>query len=200
MELIEKKQSKSSPSTYLIVPIVIFFLLLIFATLRGHYLVSSTGFGGLIIVVTPLILATYALTIIVMAGRASVDLSIGQLLSFINVGMIKLIGEGFMDSPIALFLYAIGVGVAYQVFMALIIVFVRVQPIIVSLSGYLSLVGLNLIIMPRPSGLAPDWMYDWGAGINIISPVLIILIVATAGWYLLAQTAFWCNLKMIGSD
>ena len=200
MELIEKKQSKSSPSTYLIVPIVIFFLLLIFATLRGPYLVSSTGFGGLIIVVTPLILATYALTIIVMAGRASVDLSIGPLLSFINVGMIQLIGAGFMDSPIALFLYAIGVGVAYQVFMALIIVFVRVQPIIVSLSGYLSLVGLNLIIMPRPSGLAPDWMYDWGAGINIISPVLIILIVATAGWYLLAQTAFWGNLKMMGSD
>jgi len=200
MELIEKQQSKSSPSTYLIVPIVIFFLLLIFATLRGPYLVSSTGFGGLIIVVTPLILATYALTIIVMAGRASVDLSIGPLLSFINVGMIQLIGLGFMDSPIALFLYAIGVGVAYQVFMALIIVFVRVQPIIVSLSGYLSLVGLNLIIMPRPTGLAPDWMYDWGAGINIISPVLIILIVATAAWYLLAQTAFWGNLKMMGSD
>ena len=85
MELIEKQKSKSSPSTYLIVPIVIFFLLLIFATLRGPYLVSSTGFGGLIIVVTPLILATYALTIIVMAGRASVDLSIGPLLSFINV-------------------------------------------------------------------------------------------------------------------
>ena len=200
MELIEKQQSKSSPSTYLIVPIVIFFLLLIFATLRGPYLVSSTGFGGLIIVVTPLILATYALTIIVMAGRASVDLSIGPLLSFINVGMIQLIGLGFMDSPIALFLYAIGVGVAYQVFMALIIVFVRVQPIIVALSGYLSLVGLNLIIMPRPTGLAPDWMYDWGAGINIISPVLIILIVATAAWYLLAQTAFWGNLKMMGSD
>ena len=200
MELIEKQQSKSSPSTYLIVPIVIFFLLLIFATLRGPYLVSSTGFGGLIIVVTPLILATYALTIIVMAGRASVDLSIGPLLSLINVGMIQLIGLGFMDSPIALFLYAIGVGVAYQVFMALIIVFVRVQPIIVALSGYLSLVGLNLIIMPRPTGLAPDWMYDWGAGINIISPVLIILIVATAAWYLLAQTAFWGNLKMMGSD
>ena len=131
----------------------------------------------MIIVAAPLILATYALTIIVMAGRASVDLSIGPLISFINVGMIQLIGLGFMESPIALFAYAIGVGVAYQVFMALIIVFVRVQPIIVALSGYLSLVGLNLIIMPRAGGLAPDWMYDWGAGINIISPVLILSLI-----------------------
>ena len=200
MELIKKQESNSGASTYLIVPIVIFFLLLIFAVIRGPYLVSSTGFGGLIIVVAPLILATYALTVIVMAGRAGVDLSIGPLIGFINVGMIQLIGIGFIESPIAIFLYAIGVGVAYQILMALIIVFVRVQPIIVSLSGYLSLVGLNLIIMPRPSGLAPDWMYDWGAGTSIFSPVLVILIVATAGWYLLAQTAFWGNLKMMGSD
>ena len=135
-----------------------------------------------------------------MAGRAGVDLSIGPLIGFINVGMIQLIGLGLIESPIAIFLYAIGVGIAYQVLMALIIVFVRVQPIIVSLSGYLSLVGLNLIIMPRPSGLAPDWMYSWGAGTTIFSPVLVILIVATAGWYLLAQTAFWGNLKMMGSD
>ena len=200
MELIKKQESNSGASTYLIVPIVIFFLLLIFAVIRGPYLVSSTGFGGFIIVVAPLILATYALTVIVMAGRAGVDLSIGPLIGFINVGMIQLIGIGFIESPISIFLYAIGVGVAYQIFMALIIVFVRVQPIIVSLSGYLSLVGLNLIIMPRPTGLAPDWMYDWGAGTSIFSPVLVILIVATAGWYLLAQTAFWGNLKMMGSD
>jgi len=200
MELTKKQESNSGASTYLIVPIVIFFLLLIFAVIRGPYLVSSTGFGGLIIVVAPLILATYALTVIVMAGRAGVDLSIGPLIGFINVGMIQLIGIGFIESPIAIFLYAIGVGIAYQILMALIIVFVRVQPIIVSLSGYLSLVGLNLIIMPRPSGLAPDWMYSWGAGTSIFSPVLVILIVATAGWYLLAQTAFWGNLKMMGSD
>ena len=200
MELIKKQKSNSGASTYLIVPIVIFFVLLIFAVIRGPYLVSSTGFGGLIIVVAPLVLATYALTVIVMAGRAGVDLSIGPLIGFINVGMIQLIGLGFIESPIAIFLYAIGVGIAYQILMALIIVFVRVQPIIVSLSGYLSLVGLNLIIMPRPSGLAPDWMYSWGAGTTIFSPVLVILVVATAIWYLLTKTAFWGNLKMMGSD
>ena len=200
MNFTKKQESNSGANTYLVVPIVIFFVLLIFAVIRGPYMVSTTGFGGLIIVVAPLILATYALTIIVMAGRASVDLAIGPLIGFINVGMIQLIGAGYIESPIAVFLYAMGVGVAYQVVMALIIVFVRVQPIIVSLSGYLSLVGLNLIIMPRPTGLAPDWMYDWGAGTSIFSPVLVILIVATIGWYVLAQTAFFGNLKMMGSD
>lgn len=196
----KRKESGSGASTYLMVPIFIFFALLIFAVIRGPGLITSAGIGSAVIVVAPLVLATYALTIIVMAGRAGVDLSIGPLIGFINVSLIQLVGIGFMDSPIAVFLFAMGVGIAYQILMGLIIIFVRVQPIIVSLSGYLALVGLNLMIMPRPGGLAPEWMLDWGAGTTIFSPVLVILIVATLGWYVLAKTAFFGNLKMMGSD
>ncbi|MFT5503210.1 MAG: ribose transport system permease protein [Gammaproteobacteria bacterium] len=194
------KKTGSGADTYLMVPILIFFMLLIFAVIRGPNLISSAGIGSAVIVVAPLILATYALTIIVMAGRAGVDLSIGPLIGFINVGMIQLYAAGFMESPIAFFLYAMGVGVAYQLFVGLIIIFVRVQPIIVSLSGYLALVGLNLIIMPRPGGVAPDWMFPWGAGTTIFSATLVILVLATAGWYLIARTAFFGHLRLMGSD
>ncbi len=200
MSTTNRKESGSGASTYLMVPIFIFFALLIFAVIRGPGLITSAGIGSAVIVVAPLVLATYALTIIVMAGRASVDLSIGPLIGFVNVSLIQLVGIGFMESPIAVFLFAMAVGVAYQVLLGLIIIFVRVQPIIVSLSGYLALVGLNLMIMPRPGGLAPEWMLDWGAGTTIFSPVLVILIVATIGWYVLAKTAFFGNLKMMGSD
>jgi len=196
----ERNKSSSGASTYLMVPIAIFFGLLIFSVIRGPGLITSAGIGSAIIVVAPLVLATYALTIIVMAGRAGVDLSMGPLIGFINVSLIQLVGIGFMDSPIAVFLFAMAAGIAYQILMGLIIIYVRVQPIIVSLSGYLALVGLNLIIMPRPGGLAPEWMLDWGSGTTIFSPVLVILIVATIGWYLLATTAFFGNLKMMGSD
>ena len=194
------KKSDSGTNTYLLVPILIFFVLLIFAVIRGPNLISSAGIGSAVLVVAPLILATYALTIIVMAGRAGVDLSIGPLIGFINVGMIQLHAAGFMDSPIAFFLYAMGVGVAYQLFVGLIIIFVRVQPIIVSLSGYLALVGLNLIVMPRPGGVAPEWMFSWGAGTTIFSATLVILVLATAAWYLIAQTAFFGHLRLMGSD
>ncbi len=198
-ELVSKK-SGAGNDTYLMVPILIFFILLIFAVIRGPNLISSAGIGSAVIVVAPLILATYALTIIVMAGRAGVDLSIGPLIGFINVGMIQLHAAGFMDSPIAFFLYAMGVGVAYQLFVGLIIIFVRVQPIIVTLSGYLALVGLNLIVMPRPGGVAPEWMFPWGAGTTIFSATLVILVLATAAWYLIARTAFFGHLRLMGSD
>ncbi len=191
---------RSSGNTYLMVPILIFFALLIFAVIRGPNLISSAGIGSAVIVVAPLVLATYALTIICIAGRASVDLSIGPLIGFINVSLIQLHAFGYLESPIAVFLYAMGVGIAYQILQGLIIIFVRVQPIIVSLSGYLALVGLNLVILPRPGGVAPPWMFDWGSGTSIFSAVLVILALATAAWYILARTSFFGHLKMMGAD
>lgn len=192
--------ASGSSSTYLMVPILIFFALLIFAVIRGPNLISAAGIGSAVIVVAPLILAVYALTIIVMAGRAGVDLSIGPLIGFINVGMIQLFGAGYIQSPIAFFLYAMAVGIAYQVLQGIFILFLRVQPIIVSLSGYLTLVGLNLMIMPRPGGVAPDWMFPWGSGTTLFSPVFFILLIATATWYLLTRTAFFGHLRLMGAD
>ena len=197
---LDTKSSSTNTNTYLMVPMFIFFALLIFAVIRGPNLISSAGIGSAVIVVAPLVLATYALTIIVMAGRAGVDLSIGPLIGFINVSMIQLYSVDFMDSPIAFFLFAMGVGIAYQILQGLIIIFVRVQPIIVSLSGYLTLVGLNLIVMPRPGGVAPDWMFPWGSGTTIFSAMLVILILATAAWYIVARSAFFGHLKLMGSD
>ncbi|MFC4227761.1 ABC transporter permease [Hoeflea alexandrii] len=185
---------------FLLVPISLFFLLLGLAVLRSPSLVTSAGIGSAIIVATPLILATYALMAVVISGRGTVDLSVGPLIGFVNVTLIQLHGAGVLESPIAVFAYAIAVGAAYQLIFALIVIYVRVQPIIVSLSGYLALSGLNLVILPRPGGVAPQWMADWGLGTSIFSPVLLILVLASIGWLLFTQTAFFTHLRLMGSD
>ena len=193
-------QAPSTARTWLLVPILLLFVLLIIAVLRAPSLISNVGIGSAIIVSAPLILATYSLTLIAMAGRAGVDLSIGPLIGFINVSLIQLYAADLIASPFAFFAYAIIVGILYQVLMGLIIVYVRVQPIIVALSGYLALVGLNLVILPRPGGVAPEWMMPWGLGTSIWSPVLAILVLATGAWFLLARTAFFDHLRLMGSD
>ncbi|MDF2374223.1 MAG: ABC transporter permease [Rhizobiaceae bacterium] len=185
---------------FLLVPISLFFLLLGLAVLRSPSLITSAGIGSAVIVATPLILATYALMAVVIAGRGTVDLSVGPLIGFVNVTLIQLHGAGVLESPLAVFAYAIAVGAAYQLLFALIVIYVRVQPIIVSLSGYLALSGLNLVILPRPGGVAPQWMADWGLGTSIFSPVLLILVLASVGWMLFTQTAFFTHLRLMGSD
>ena len=185
---------------FLLVPITLFFLLLGLAVLRSPSLMSSNGIGSAIIVATPLILATYALMASVISGRGTVDLSIGPLIGFINVTLVQLYAAEILGNPIVIFAYAIFIGALYQFIFALIVIYVRVQPIIVSLSGYLALSGINLVILPRPGGMAPQFMADWGLGTSIFSPVFVILVLATIAWLLFTRTAFYTHLRLMGSD
>lgn len=187
-------------NTYLLIPITLFFVLLYVAVLRSPSLITREGIGSAIIVAAPLILATYALTPIALAGRGGVDLSVGPLIGFINVTLIQWLSANGVESATVFFLYALGAAVLYQIAFGLIVIYVRVQPIIVALSGFLALSGLNLVILPRPGGVAPMWLMPWGSGDSILSPVLAILVLATIGWYLLDRSAFFGHLRMMGSD
>lgn len=194
----EAKGGRSNP--YLLMPITLFFALLALAVLRAPSLMTSAGIGSAIIVATPLILATYALMASAISGRGTVDLSVGPLIGFVNVTLIQFSSAGLLENPIAVFLYAIFVGALYQLIFALIVIYVRVQPIIVSLSGYLALTGINLVILPRPGGVAPAFMAEWGYGTSIFSPVLVMLVLASAAWLLFTATAFYTHLRLMGSD
>ena len=206
MEVIKKikKTYRSSTDTssnkYLMVPIFIFFALLIFALIRSPILISQSGIGSAIMLTAPLILTTYALTFIAMAGRGGVDLSIGPFMGFINVSSIQLYAAGYLQSPISWFAYAIAMGLIWQLFYALIVCFVRVSPIIVSLAGYLAFAGINIVILPRPGGIAPDWLLPWGEGFTILNPIFLLMILATILFYIITHTAFWGHLKLMGSD
>ena len=205
MEIIEKiKTYRSSVDTssnkYLMVPIFIFFSLLIFALIRSPILVSQSGIGSAIMLTAPLILTTYALTFIAMAGRGGVDLSIGPFMGFINVSSIQLYAAGYLQTPIGWFVYAIAMGLLWQLFYALIVCFVRVSPIIVSLAVYLAFAGINIVILPRPGGIAPDWLLPWGEGFTILNPIFLLMILATILFYIITHTAFWGHLKLMGSD
>ena len=206
MEVIKKlkKTYRSSTDTssnkYLMVPIFIFFALLIFALIRSPILISQSGIGSAIMLTAPLILTTYALTFIAMAGRGGVDLSIGPFMGFINVSSIQLYAAGYLQTPITWFVYAIAMGLIWQLFYALIVCFVRVSPIIVSLAGYLAFAGINIVILPRPGGIAPDWLLPWGEGFTILNPIFLLMILATIFFYIITHTAFWGHLKLMGSD
>jgi len=182
------------------VPIFIFFSLLIFALIRSPIIISQSGIGSAIMLTAPLILTTYALTFIVMAGRGGVDLSIGPFMGFINVSSIQLYAAGYLQTPVGWFIYAFAMGILWQFFYAIIVCFVRVSPIIVSLAGYLAFAGINIVILPRPGGIAPDWLIPWGEGFTIFNEIFLLMILATILFYIITHTAFWGHLKLMGSD
>lgn len=186
----------------LTVPTVLFVILLVFAALRAPNLFSVTGLGNAILVSAPLILATLALTPIVMAGRGAVDLSIGPLIGFLNVTLIGWLVASGVTNPVLFCLWALLAGAAYQAVQALIVIYVRIAPIIVALAGYLILSGVNLMIMTRPGGVAPDWMSTWSGGAEprILSPILLLVLAALALWWAISRTGFHRQLRMVGAD
>lgn len=191
---------RSGDNIYLLVPIILIAALIAASVIRSPSLISVSGLGSAIVVSAPLILATYALMATTLAGRGTIDLAVGPLMALINVSIIQLVASDMVTSPIGVFLLAILIGCTYQLAFALIVIYLRVQPIIVALSGYLALTGINLVIQPRPGGVAPLWMDGWGSGETLFSPVLIIVALATGAWLLFTATTFYSNLRMMGYD
>jgi ribose transport system permease protein len=187
-------------NTQLIVPVVLVITLCLLALARGPQLFTSDGIGSAIIVVTPLILAALALTPIALVGRGGVDLSVGPLLGFINVSMVKWLVGNEITHPVVIVGYVIAAGVIYQLIVATTIIYVRVAPIIVTLSGYLVLTGVNLVIMDRPSGVAPGWMQDWGYGTDILSPVFLIAGAMILLWIVLSKTSLYQQILLTGAE
>jgi ribose transport system permease protein len=185
---------------HLIVPIALLVVLLVLCAIRAPKLFSVDGIAGAVIVCAPLTLAALALTPIALVGRGGVDLSIGPLIGFINVTLVHWLVEHDVTSPILIFGYAILAAVSYQLLQAALIIYARVAPIIVTLSGYLVLTGVNLVILSRPSGTSPDWMSTWGTGTEVFSPVLTMVVIAVLGWVLWSKTAFYRQVRLTGAD
>lgn len=193
-------RTRLRPVAYARTPAALLVVLLLFAALRGPHLFTSAGLGGAIASAAPLILAAMALTPIAMVGRGSVDLAIGPLMGFINVTLMQFLVANGVNAPIKLISFALVAGVIVEVIMGLTIAWLRVEPIIVALAGYLVLAGLNLVIMPKPTGQAPAWLTAWGSGRSVFSPMLIVLLVAFLLWWGFTKTAVYTHLRLTGSN
>jgi ribose transport system permease protein len=182
------------------VPLVLVLVLLLIAALRAPQTFSSVGLAGAVLVAAPLILAAMALTPVAIAGRGGVDLSVGPAIGFINVTIVVWLPALGISSPVAVFAYAILMGVLWQMLLATLIVYVRLAPIIASLAGYMILQGVNLVILSRPGGIAPDWLSTWSFGTDLFSPVLWILVAACMLWVLFRRTVLFDHIRLMGAD
>ena len=192
--------------TSLVTPFVLFVVLLVISALRGPHLFTSDGLAGAIVGAAPLVLAAMALTVIAIAGPAGVDLSIGPLMTFLNIGIVLGLTKVGLTGPLAVFAFAIGLGILLEVTMGALVAVIRLSTVIVTLAAYLILDGLNTVILPQPGGLAPDWLSsfcstsNWSSGSQILSPALYVLLAAFVLWGVLSRTTFFRNVRLMGAN
>lgn len=174
-------------------------VLLAVCSVRAPYLFSASGISGLLVSAVPLVLIVMGLTVTALVG-SGVDLSAGPLMIFVNVTLVRLFFDHLIGSPALVVAWALGIGVLIQVIQALVITVARVEPVIVTLSAFLALAGIDLVILSEPEGQAPRWLAEWGSGGSILAPMTIVLIVAVLGWWAFTMTPLYTNLRLVGSN
>lgn len=183
-----------------VAPSMLMGVLICLCAVRTSGFFENATLSGLVAEAAPLVLSTLAITPVALSIPAGIDLAIGPLVVLVNVCVVTwLIGHG-VESPFEVIPFAIGLGVAFELVQGVVIAVLRLQPVIVTLSGYLVLGGLNLVILPQAGGTVPGWLSRLGSPISILSTTTYVLLGCFAVWYLLGRTALLRNFRLVGGN
>lgn len=150
----------------------------------------------------PSVLAAMASVPAVMSGRGGIDLSVGPLLGMVDVVLVGvLLPAGLGAAGVAVPVLLVG-GAAAGLVSGVIVAWGRLQPVVVTLGGYLVFSGLALVVMPQPTGVSPDWV-AWLAGGwfgGLVPRSLLLIAVAAATWLVLRRRGVISLMLAVGSE
>ncbi|PRD44749.1 ABC transporter permease [Phyllobacterium phragmitis] len=154
------------------------------------------NWGSVLGLAAPLLLASLAMTIPFLAGRGSIDVSVGPLMGLINVIIVKgLIMAAGVTSPLIIVPAALLIGLASGALNGFLAAILRIQPIVATLGTYLIYAGLALTVLPSPSGSVPAWLAALAGPWSILPVGLAVLL-----WLLVKRLPYYDLLMATGSD
>ncbi|HSU99159.1 MAG TPA: ABC transporter permease [Roseiarcus sp.] len=186
----------------LITAIVVFLVLLLVVDAvntapLSYFDVSFLASGG-----ASLAIAAFGETLVILVG--GFDLSAGAVLSLVNVVLGASMSPTNPDASVVLWtLTGVGVGAAVGAFNGLFIAFLRLQPIVVTLSTMFIVQGVTLLVMEKPGGFVSPSLgaFFLGDAIPGRLPMPIVLLLAlVAFWLWLKNTRFGTAIYAVGSD
>jgi ribose transport system permease protein len=163
----------------------------------NYFDVSFLASGG-----APLAIAAFGETLVILTG--GFDLSAGAVLSLVNVAMAASMNPANANPSIVLWTLAgIAIGMAVGVFNGFFIAFLRLQPIVVTLSTMFIVQGVTLLVMDKPGGFVAPSMgsfYLGDAVPNRLPMPIVLLLTLVALWLWLKNTRFGTAMYAVGSD
>ena len=182
--------------------IVVFAILFMIVELIGagpltYFDISFLSSGG-----ATLAIAAVGETLVILTG--GFDLSVGAVISLVNVVLASSMDPTQMQASIVLWTFAgIAVGMATGAFNGFFVAFLRLQPIVVTLSTMFILQGVTLLVLEKPGGFVVPSLGSFYLGDaipNLVPMPLIVLGVIVLLWLWLKSTRFGTALYATGSD
>ncbi len=180
-------------------------LLLLLVAIGVNYYLQPNFFqarvlNGNLRVMLPLMVLAVGQAIVIIAG--GIDLSVGAMVSLVNVTLVTLITRESGPPEILLGLgVALLLGAAAGALNGICVAFLRLQPIVTTYATSFLFSGLALVILPRPGGSLPRALTTFyrsaplGIPATAYGIVLLLLL-----WVLLRRTRFMQNLYAIGGN
>ncbi len=185
---------KKSPSFPAFVLFIILFILNCFITkgFTSHSFINSFFASNV-----PLICIAIGSAGVIISG--GIDLSVGAIITLINVVMISLFGAGWGIAPVILvsLLLAAGMGALNGLMVGIL----RVNPLMATFASQSIFAGIALWIMSIPGGSSPVALAKWYNG-NLfgIPASLIVMLIVLAASIVLLKSRIGIKLYAIGNN
>ncbi|TKT69321.1 ABC transporter permease [Aquamicrobium sp. LC103] len=179
-------------------------ILVVLFALNGFYQPRSiglVGITGLLKTYMPLMLLAVAQTYVVYAG--DIDLSVGAIVSLVNVTIIVLMQQwgGEALPVLGAMAVGIGVGLACGIINGIVVAAFRLQAIVATFATSIFFTGLALYVLPVAGAPAPAAFWrTYGGRFAEIPFVFYVVVVLAVLLYLLARTRLATQLLAVGDD
>jgi ribose transport system permease protein len=148
----------------------------------------------------PFAIIAMASTPAVVSGNGGIDVSIGPLMTLINVVFVaQLAPHGLSDAVVAIPLL-LALGAAIGATTGVLVSVLRFQPVIASLCMLFILAGVSLKIAPSTVSAEPNWTTHLAGSIGPFPGALFTIAAPLLVWGLLKRTAFHRTLFAVGAD
>jgi ribose transport system permease protein len=178
-----------------------FALLLSIALLIANLVEESGSFSvtNQLADLAPLALAGMASTPSIISGGGGFDLTVSPVMiltgGIFAVWLVPAGLGGAVAVPIVLL-----AGAAMGAFNGLLIILLRVPPVVVTLSMYFVLLGVDLVVIPSPVTLNSSWITHLGSSVGPIPGAVFTLGTPLLIWALLGLTPYRRTLFAVGSN
>ena len=147
-------------------------------------------------------IAAMGQTIVILSG--GFDLSAGAVISLVNVVLARSMDPMDMEANVLLWTsVGIGIGMLTGAFNGFFIAFLRLQPIVVTLSTMFIIQGITLLVMDKPGGAVSPSLGTFYMGDAITGWVpmpLVVIGVVLLAWGWLKNTRLGTAIYAVGSD
>lgn len=181
--------------------LVLFVVLLIANIAAQPSFASPSNWAETLAIFAPFAIAALASTPAIMSGGGGIDISIGPLMTVINMAIVADLLPHGLGSPWVVVPFCLVAGAAIGAVNGTLVTVLRFQPVVATLCMNVILTGLATQLQgsSTPQG-STWWTNDLSSSFGPVPGGLISIAVVLAAWYALSRSAYTRNLYATGGD